>query len=100
MTSGPRALSAALFDLDGTLSDPAQGITRCIQHALEKLGHPIPATQSLVRFIGPPLRESFAALLGPGDRGAIEKAVALYRERFAEVGLFENRLGHFRLQWQ
>ncbi|MEE2703243.1 MAG: HAD hydrolase-like protein [Myxococcota bacterium] len=92
MTPRTPALSAALFDLDGTLSDPAVGITRCIRHALETLGHEIPAAESLFRFIGPPLRETFATLLAPGNPAAIEKAVALYRERFGEIGLFENRI--------
>jgi phosphoglycolate phosphatase len=79
-----------LFDLDGTLTDPVLGITRSIQHALVALGHPAPETATLHRFVGPPLRATFAELLATDDPGLIERAVALYRERFSEVGLFEN----------
>lgn len=79
-----------LFDLDGTLSDPALGIGRCIRHALDRLGAPAPDDAALRRWIGPPLLDSFAAHLG--EREAAETAVALYRERFAEIGLFENAL--------
>ena len=92
VTSPNPALSAALFDLDGTLSDPAVGITLSIQHALQELGHESPPAESLFRFIGPPLRETFATRLAPGDPATIERAVALYRKRFGEVGLFENRI--------
>jgi phosphoglycolate phosphatase len=81
-----------LFDLDGTLTDPAEGITRCYQFALDGLGHPTLPRAELLRFIGPPMRENFAALLGAGDRELIERAVTLYRERFARVGLYENEV--------
>jgi len=79
-----------LFDLDGTLIDPFEGITRCIVHALSALGRPCPPRKSLSWCIGPPLSESFARLLGSGDARLVGKAVALYRERFSDVGLFEN----------
>jgi phosphoglycolate phosphatase len=75
------------FDLDGTLTDPKMGITRCLQYALGKLGEPVPDTESLTWCIGPPLVDSFVQLVG-AERAA--QGVALYRERFADVGLFEN----------
>ncbi len=78
-----------LFDLDGTLTDPAEGITRCIQYALEKAGHPVPGKQELLPWIGPPLDESFGAYVPKGNPQAL---VALYRERFADVGLYENKV--------
>ncbi len=78
-----------LLDLDGTLTDPREGITRCIQHALERLGQPVPKQDRLLHFIGPPLHESFSEMLGGNDELA-SRAVALYRERFGEVGLYEN----------
>jgi phosphoglycolate phosphatase len=81
-----------LFDLDGTLTDPAEGITRGYQFALEGLGHPMLPRAELLRFIGPPMRENFVAMLGADDRELIERAVALYRERFARVGLYENEV--------
>jgi len=80
-----------LFDLDdGTLTDPKQGIIGCLRYALESLGANAPAAQALERLIGPPLSESFAHLLGPGDNDRVEQAVRLYRERFTAKGMFEN----------
>ena len=81
---------ALLFDLDGTLTDPREGITRCIAHALERMGLAPPPLEELTFAIGPPLRQSFARLLATESREAVERAVACYRERFADVGLFEN----------
>lgn len=51
-----------LFDLDGTLTDPEIGITRCIQHALASLGRPVPAAESLRRCIGPEIVATMAEL--------------------------------------
>ena len=76
------------FDLDGTLTDPKPGITGSIQYALGKLGHEVPSQDELAWCIGPPLRASFVALLGGEDHA--DRAVELYRERFGDVGLFEN----------
>ena len=81
-----------LFDLDGTLTDPRVGIVRSIRHALEGLGHPGPPDDVLAGFIGPSLRGTFAVLLETSDRGLIERAMTLYRERFGDVGLFENEV--------
>ncbi|MBR0696765.1 HAD family hydrolase [Bradyrhizobium lablabi] len=83
-----RTKTAIFFDLDGTLTDPKPGITGSIQYALRKLDHPTPSQDELTWCIGPPLRASFATLLG-GEELA-DRAVALYRERFGDVGLFEN----------
>ncbi|MCB8819141.1 HAD family hydrolase [Microvirga rosea] len=80
----------ALFDLDGTLTDPKIGITRSVQYALERLGRPVPDTDALTWMIGPPLIAGFTKLLG-GPEDAPE-AVRLYRERFGEIGLFENEV--------
>ncbi len=79
-----------LFDLDGTLTDPFVGITTCIRHALLSLGRPAPPADELRWCIGPPLKQSLAALLGPGHSHLTDEALALYRERFGSVGLFEN----------
>lgn len=78
-----------LFDLDGTLTDPKAGIVNCIVHALHALGIDVPHPDTLTGFIGPPLLDSFAVLLG-GDRTEAARAVQLYRERYATLGLFEN----------
>jgi phosphoglycolate phosphatase len=81
-------IDAIFFDLDGTLTDPKPGITRSIQYALQKLDLPVPSQDELTWCIGPPLRDSFVTLLG-GDSQA-DLAVTLYRERFSDVGLYEN----------
>ncbi|HYC36820.1 MAG TPA: HAD hydrolase-like protein [Usitatibacter sp.] len=81
---------ALLFDLDGTLTDPREGITRCIAYALERMGIEPPPLDALTFAIGPPLRDSLARLLGTSSPQAVESALAHYRERFADVGLYEN----------
>lgn len=81
---------AVFFDLDGTLTDSQPGIVASIRHALERLGHDAPSDTELATYIGPPLRRTFAKLLGSDDPELHERAVALYRERFGTVGLFEN----------
>ena len=81
-----------LFDLDGTLTDTFPGITKCIQYALTCLGHSPPSAESLRWCIGPPLKSSLIALLGPLDAHRADEGMALYRERFSTAGLFENRL--------
>lgn len=86
-------MANVFFDLDGTLTDPAVGIVRCMQHALGAMECRIPwPDDALKRFIGPPLQESFKTLLGTDDPERTLRAVALYRERFGEVGLYENQL--------
>lgn len=81
-------MNTIFFDLDGTLTDPKPGITGSIQYALQNLDLPVPSQDELTWCIGPPLRASFVTLLG-GENLA-DRAVALYRERFADVGLYEN----------
>jgi phosphoglycolate phosphatase len=76
------------FDLDGTLTDPKPGVTGSIQYALTRLGREMPSQDELAWCIGPPLRASFVTLLG-GEEHA-DRGVELYRERFGDVGLFEN----------
>lgn len=83
--------TTVIFDLDGTLTDPREGIARCYVHALERLGLASPPLPELTRHIGPPLREVFGLLLETDDVARIEHAVGLYRERFGTVGLFENQ---------
>ena len=83
-------MKTVLFDLDGTLTDPREGITRSLAYALERMGVAAPPPESLTFAIGPPLRASLARLLGDDDPAVVERALALYRERFADVGLFEN----------
>lgn len=77
-----------LFDLDGTLTDPKEGITKCVQYALKSFG--IDAElDDLLDFIGPPLMESFQKYYQMAEEDAA-KAVKKYRERFTDTGIFEN----------
>lgn len=92
MTGGSHARPNIFFDLDGTLTDPREGILRSIHHALEKLNRPSPPGEELVAFIGPPLKDTFARLLDTRDGGILEEAVEFYREHFAVKGLFENEV--------
>jgi phosphoglycolate phosphatase len=85
-------LSAVLFDLDGTLADPFEGIAGCIRHALRALGANVPDDPRLRRCIGPPLREVFGDLLDTEDPDRVDAAVGLYRERFDTHGILENRV--------
>jgi phosphoglycolate phosphatase len=84
--------SHLFFDLDGTVTDPREGITRSISHALSTLNRPVPALESLAGFIGPPLAQTFRTLLATTDDALIRSAVHAYRERFASTGIFENRV--------
>ncbi len=79
-----------LFDLDGTLTNPKEGITKCVQHALRYFGIEKECDE-LVEFIGPPLKDQFMKFAGLNEEDA-EKAVSVYRERFAPIGLFENEI--------
>jgi phosphoglycolate phosphatase len=81
-------MGTIFFDLDGTLTDPKPGITRSIQYALEKLGHPVPGEDELIWCIGPPLHASLKKLVGTD--ALADQALLLYRKRFADIGLFEN----------
>jgi phosphoglycolate phosphatase len=81
-----------LFDLDGTLTDPRQGIIGCLKYALQHLGRSCPPDEVLVSFIGPPLRGTFSVLLESADTALIEDALTLYRQRFADAGMYENRI--------
>ncbi len=80
-----------LFDLDGTLTDPKLGITRCVQYALRKFGIEEPDQNKLEPFIGPPLLDSFQEFYGFDEEKGWQ-AVAYYRERFSTKGLFENEV--------
>ena len=79
-----------LFDLDGTLTNPEAGIIACIRHALNELQVPVPAPAKLLQWIGPPLRDSFLTVCETPAQA--NRAVQLYRDRFAMVGLYENQV--------
>lgn len=77
-----------LFDLDGTITDPKEGITKSVQYALSKFGIEEDC-DNLIPFIGPPLLDSFMEFYN-FDVEKSELAIKYYRERYSHVGLFEN----------
>lgn len=81
----------AFFDLDGTLTDPKEGITKCVSYALEFFGIHENDPDKLTGYIGPPLICGFSEIAGlsPDDAQA---AVKYYRERYTNIGIFENKL--------
>lgn len=80
-----------LFDLDGTLTESGEGITKSVQYALEKLGQPEPDLKKLEVFVGPPLLQQFMKYAGLDEETAV-KAVEYYRERYTDIGIFENEV--------
>lgn len=77
-----------LFDLDGTLTDSAEGVINCFLPALKYFKLPIPERSEMSFVVGPPLRDSFLRL---GVKEAdVEKAVEIYRDRYVPTGMFEN----------
>ena len=80
---------AVIFDLDGTLTNSERGIVACVRYALDKMNRPVPDADTLRKFIGPPLSESFRIYCGMND-AETEKAVRVYRERYLPIGWAEN----------
>ncbi|MEA4824230.1 MAG: HAD family hydrolase [Clostridiaceae bacterium] len=80
-----------LFDLDGTLTDPAVGITRAVAYALAHYGITVEDLSTLHPFIGPPLDDSFERFFGFSHERAVE-AIGIYREYFRDTGIFENEV--------
>lgn len=80
-----------IFDLDGTLTQSEEGIWNCVRYAAERMHRPEPDAGTLRKFIGPPLFYSFREYMGMTEADAAE-ATRIYRERYVQVGLFENRV--------
>ena len=80
-----------LFDLDGTLTNSAEGITKCVQYALHAQNIDEPDLKKLEVFIGPPLRDSFIKYYGM-TREQAEIGVEKYRERYTDIGIWENKV--------
>ena len=81
-------MKAVLFDLDGTLSNSKEGITKCVQYALKHFGIEEPDRDKLEIFIGPPLVDSFMNFYGMSLEDA-KLATAKYRERYTPIGIHE-----------
>ena len=80
-----------LFDLDGTLTNPKEGITKSVQYALRHFGIEVADPDTLTPYIGPPLIPSFMEFHGLTQEQALE-SLQVYRKRFESVGLFENEV--------
>lgn len=80
-----------LFDLDGTLTDPKEGIVNSVVYALRKMGINEQDNNKLLSFIGPPIQHSFANAYGMNEKQVID-AVTFYREYFKMKGMFENHV--------
>lgn len=80
-----------LIDLDGTITNPKEGITKSVQYALRAMNINIDDLDSLTKHIGPPLRDGFIEYYGFSEEEA-EKAVTKYREYYIEKGIYENEL--------
>ncbi|WP_227718234.1 HAD family hydrolase [Microbulbifer sp. Q7] len=81
-----------VFDLDGTLSDPAEGFVNSMNHALVAFDYPTRPANELTPHIGPPLEVTLAKLTGSKDGTHIQALVDKYRERYGETGYAENAL--------
>ena len=79
-----------IFDLDGTISDPAVGIGRSLNFALQHYGYPAIRESDVSQFIGPPLDQTFTSIVGSSSPEHIGALVAKYRERYADLGYAEN----------
>ena len=86
-----KSYNIILFDLDGTLTDPGEGISNSVSYALNKYGISVERKEDLYKFIGPPLSVSFRTFYGFSEERATE-AIAYYREYYAEKGIHENKL--------
>jgi phosphoglycolate phosphatase len=85
-------IAVALLDLDGTITDSRPGIIRSIYHAIRALGHDPNPDEDITWAVGPPLEEVMTRVLEPYGDSRINDAIDLYRERYGEVGLYENAL--------
>lgn len=83
-------MATILFDLDGTLTDPLEGIWRSINFALSSINHPVVTIDEARHFIGPPIDQTLARITGRTSPSDISSLVSKYRERYADVGYAEN----------
>ena len=80
-----------LFDLDGTLTDSGEGITKAVQYALKHFGIDVPNITDLNKFIGPPLKDSYKRYYGFDEEKA-QEGLMKFREYYEDKGLFENKV--------
>ncbi len=80
-----------LFDLDGTLTDPEEGITKSVAYSLESFGIKVDNLEDLRKFIGPPLKDSYMEFYQFSEEEALH-AIQKYREYFPKKGIYENKI--------
>jgi phosphoglycolate phosphatase len=88
---GVPSYDVILFDLDGTLTDAAPGILNCLDYALAAMGYELPDRTEMRGTLGPPLVDTFTQRFGMSDADCAV-AIAKYRERYHDIGLFENEV--------
>jgi phosphoglycolate phosphatase len=88
---GVPSYDVILFDLDGTLTDAAPGILNCLDYALVAMGYELPDRTEMRGTLGPPLVDTFTQRFGMSDADCAV-AIAKYRERYHDIGLFENEV--------
>jgi phosphoglycolate phosphatase len=81
--------SAILFDLDGTITDSAPGITSTLSYTFERMGLPAASPAELLRYVGPPIMDSFRDLAGM-DLATAEHALVIYREKYLNDGAYDS----------
>ena len=81
-----------VLDLDGTISDPSLGITRCFNHALKSHGFSMLSNSVIAKEIGPPLDETFIKLAPGISASDVASLVSTYRDRYSDIGFSENTL--------
>ena len=89
LTTVARTWTCVLFDLDGTLTDSAPGITGSLTRTFETLGLPVPTPAELVEYVGPPLLDSLQAMAGLNEPAA-RAALTVYRADYADSGAFDS----------
>ncbi|MDA0289526.1 MAG: HAD hydrolase-like protein [Actinomycetota bacterium] len=82
---------SVLLDLDGTLVDSSPGIVSTIAYTLEEMGRDVPTMKDLLRWVGPPLPESFATRGGMSS-SEVAEAIGIYRARYLNVGVYDAKL--------
>jgi phosphoglycolate phosphatase len=88
---GVPSYDVILFDLDGTLTDAAPGILNCLDYALAAMGYELPDRTEMRGTLGPPLVDTFTQRFGMSDADCAV-AIAKYRKRYHDIGLFENEV--------
>ncbi|HEV7948726.1 MAG TPA: HAD hydrolase-like protein [Glaciihabitans sp.] len=81
--------SAILFDLDGTITDSAPGITSTLSYTFERMGLPVASPAELLKYVGPPLLDSFRDFAGM-DTATSARALEIYREKYLNDGAYDS----------